>query len=290
MSRESGTVPSGGGNQARQSQRATGPDKGVVPHPYNLRPKRRTIRATNPKGVLVGSVVAPGAGEEADHRRVGGRDILAEADVDEGDSGPGASGGDLSDDQSERYALRSEASDNWADSRSRVTTPELSTPASPRRRPSVEELASPRLQEPTLSALPDARMHPQGERARAAQGHRQSSPPFREDEDPTELEARSSRLIAQLQKCIQEHEQALQSPANESLTCGNRPVLGEAVAGKGGRHGPQASQPFGTRATRPGRCDAGATPAETMYAFGGHRAREEADSIGKRAGRHFSDR
>ena len=63
------------------------------------------------------AVVVPGEGEEANHRRVGGRDAQAEADVGGSSSEPGDSGEESSNDQSERYALRSEPSDDWLENR-----------------------------------------------------------------------------------------------------------------------------------------------------------------------------
>ena len=155
MSGDGNTAPRGAGDHAPQGQMPVTPDTGVARHTCNLRPKRRTTHAVPPQVATVLSVVAPGEGE-ANLRRVGGHDVQAETDVDESGSGSEVSDEDPSDDQSERYALRSEASDDWVESRSRITTPESSTPSTPRRRTSVEELASRRPSESTWCAPPGA--------------------------------------------------------------------------------------------------------------------------------------
>ena len=67
-----------------------------------------------------------------------------------------------------------------------------------------------------------------------------------------ELHSRSARLIDQLQRFIAEREQALASPRNEPLICGDRQALGEAEATRDGRHGPSASRTFGTALAGPG--------------------------------------
>ena len=198
MSGEGDSAPHGDGDRTHPGRATMGLDSEVAQHTYNLRPKSRAVHAATPKGATAHSVVVPGEGEEANHRRVGGRNARTEADVDEGGNVTDVSGEDLSDDQSVRYALRSEASDDWQESKSRVTTPESSTPSSPRRRTRVEEPVSRQRPDLTWSAPPGARMHPQGEKVQAAQVPRQSSLPLPEIEDPAELEARSTQLIAQL--------------------------------------------------------------------------------------------
>ena len=117
----------------------------------------------------------------------------------EGDSGTGAEDGDQSDCRStvgrptfQPIVRGSEASDDWLESRSRVTTPESSTPSSPRRRTGVDDPKSRRPSDLTMSAPPGNRPHPYGGRLRAAPGHRQSSLPIQELKDPAALESRSS--------------------------------------------------------------------------------------------------
>ena len=272
MSEGGDATPRGAGGRVRPSLAAATADSGAVRHGYNLRPTRNATQVADSLGEAVRTVTAPGEGEEANHSRVGGRDTRAETDVGSSGEGSEASDEDPSEGQSVLYALRSEASDDWQESRSRVTTPESSTPSSPRRRTEVEDPVSRRRTDPTWSAPPGARTHPQGERARATQGHRRSVPPLRESEDPAELEAQSARLIAQLQKFIQEREWALSSPANEPFICGDRLASGGAKARVGGRHGPQAPHLFGNAAAKPGRLSS-----------------EEVALGGSRAVRHFSD-
>ena len=202
MSEEGDATPRGAGGRVHPSLAAATTDPGAVRHGYNLRPKRKATQVADPLGDAVRTVIAPGEGEEANHRRVGGRDARAETDDDAGSEGSGAL----------------------------------------------------------------------GERARATQGRRQSSLPLQESEDPAELEAQSTRLIAQLQKFIQEKEWALSSPANEPFICGDRLASGGAKARVGGRHGPQAHL-FGNAAAKPGRLSS-----------------EEAALGGSRAVRHFSDK
>ena len=283
MSEDGDATPHGAGGRVHPSPAAATPDTGAVRHGYNLRPKRKATQVADPLGDAVRTVIAPGEGEEANHRRVGGRDARAKIDGDASGSGSEALGEDPSEDQSVLYALRSEASDDWQESRSRVTTPESSTPSSPRRRTEVEDPVSRRRTDSTWSAPPGARTHPQGERARATQGHRRSVPPLQESEDPAELQAQSTRLIAQLQKFIQEREWALSSPANEPFIRGDRLASGGAKASTGGRHGPQAPHLFGNAAAEPGR-----SPSETARVEGRF-ARGEAALGGERAVRHFSD-
>ena len=283
MSEDGDATPRGAGGRVHPSPAAATPDTGAVRHGYNLRPKRKATQVADPLGDAVRTVIAPGEGEEANHRRVGGRDARAKIDVDASGSGSEALGEDPSEDQSVLYALRSEASDDWQESRSRVTTPESSTPSSPRRRTDVEDPVSRRRTDSTWSAPPGARTHPQGERARATQGHRRSAPPLQESEDPAELEAQSTRLIAQLQKFIQEREWALSSPANEPFIRGDRLASGGAKASTGGRHGPQAPHLFGNAAAKPGRSPSGTARVEGRFARG------EAALGGDRAVRHFSD-
>ncbi len=272
MSEGGDATPRGAGGRVHSSLAAATTDSGVVRHGYNLRPTRKATQVADPLGEAVRTVIAPGEGEEADHRRVGGRDTRAETDVGSSGGGSEASGEDFSEEQSVLYALRSEASEDWQESRSRVTTPESSTPSSPRRRTEVEDPVSRRRTDSTWSAPPGARTHPQGERARATQGHRRSVPPLQESEDPAELEAQSTRLIAQLQKFIQESEWALSSPANEPFIREDRLASGGAKASTGGRHGPQAPHLFGNAAAKPGRLSS-----------------EEAALGRSRAVRHFSD-
>jgi len=282
--REGGdATPHGAGGRGHPSPADAIPDTGAVRHGYNLRPKRKATQVADPLGDAVRTVIAPGEGEEANHRRVGGRDARAKIDGDASGSGSEALGEDPSEDQSVLYALRSEASDDWQESRSRVTTPESSTPSSPRRRTDVEDPVSRRRTDSTRSAPPGARTHPQGERARATQGHSRSAPPLQESEDPAELQAQSTRLIAQLQKFIQEREWALSSPANEPFIRGDRLASGGAKASTGGRHGPQAPHLFGNAAAEPGRSPSGTARVEGRFARG------EAALGGERAVRHFSD-
>ena len=173
MSGEGDTAPRRAGGRVHPDLASATPDPGATRHGYDLRPKRKATQVADLQGDAVPAVIAPGVSEEANHRQVGGRDSRAEADVGGSSSESGVSGEDSSDDQSERYALWSEASDDWLESR--VTTPESSTPSTPRRRTRVEDPVSHRPSDSTMPAPPGTRKDPLSERERAAQGHRQSA-------------------------------------------------------------------------------------------------------------------
>ena len=162
MNEEGDAAPRGAGGRVYPSLAAATTDPGAVRHGYNLRSKRKATQVADPLGDAVRTVIAPGEGGEANHRRVGGRDARAETDDDASGGGSEALAEDLSEDQSVLYAIRSEASDDWQESRSRVTTPGSSTPSSPRRRTDVEDPVSRRRTDSTWSAPPSARTHPQG--------------------------------------------------------------------------------------------------------------------------------
>ena len=88
MSEGGDATPRGAGGRVHPSPADAIPDTGTVRHGYNLRPKRKATQVADPLGEAVRTVIAPGEGEEADHRRVGGRDTRAETDV--GSSGGGS--------------------------------------------------------------------------------------------------------------------------------------------------------------------------------------------------------
>ena len=82
MSEGGDATPRGAGGRVHPSLAAATTDPGAVRHGYNLRPKRKATQVADPLGDAVRTVIAPGEGEEANHRRVGGRDARAETDVD----------------------------------------------------------------------------------------------------------------------------------------------------------------------------------------------------------------
>ena len=83
----------------------------------------------------------PGAGEEADHHRVGGHGEDSSAPPSEVGEESEVSGAERSDDLFDESDGGSETSSDWVESRSRVTTPDSSTPSSPEWRLGAEEEA-----------------------------------------------------------------------------------------------------------------------------------------------------
>ena len=73
-----------------------------------------------------------------------------------------------------------------------------------------------------------------------------------EGTDPADLEARSVRLIEQLQNFIRERENAIASPRNEPHISEGRMAPGEVEARTYGRHGPRTSHIFGADPAEPG--------------------------------------
>ncbi len=138
----------------------------------------------------------------------------------------------------------SDASSDWAESRSRITTPDSSTPSSPRRRSGEEDEALRRQTVVKGVAAPPGQPHLRDERPGAVSKPRRVSSTAEEGTDPADLEARSVRLIEQLQNFIRERENAIASPRNDPHISGGRMAPREAEAGIYGRHGPQSSQSF----------------------------------------------
>ena len=74
MSEDGDATPHGAGGRIHPSPAAATPNTGAVRHGYNLRLRRKATQVADPLGGAVRTVIAPGEGEEANHRRVGGRD------------------------------------------------------------------------------------------------------------------------------------------------------------------------------------------------------------------------
>ena len=83
----------------------------------------------------------PGVGEEADHHRVGGHGEDSSAPPSEVGEESEVSGAERSDDLFDESDRSSDASSDWVESRSRITTPDSSTPSSPKWRLGAEEEA-----------------------------------------------------------------------------------------------------------------------------------------------------
>ena len=98
MSEEGDTTPRGADGRVRPSPAAATTDPGAGRHGYNLRPTRKATPVADPLGDAVRTVIAPGEGEEANHRKVGRRDARAKTDVDASGSGSEAQGEDPSED------------------------------------------------------------------------------------------------------------------------------------------------------------------------------------------------
>ena len=198
MSRRRVTPPEGGLDQAEGEVEDAGPRTAPARHTYNLRNRpRKNWAATEPK-VVASSATMPGAGEEADNRHVGLHGNDDSVPPSEEDDESGASSAERSGDLFGESDANSNASSEWAESRSRITTPGSSTPASPKRRPGIGGKASQRLTVVKDVAVDPNRPHLQEERLGEAPRRRHAPLAAVEDADPADLEARSTRLIAQL--------------------------------------------------------------------------------------------
>jgi len=255
MSRQQGTLPKGSSEHAEGEAEAVGPRIDPPRHTYNLRNRPRKDRAaTEPKAVVPNATV-PGAGEEADTHDVGGQGNDDSMSPSEADDESGVSGAERSGDLFRESDTNSDASSEWAESRSRIATPDSSTPPSPRRRPGEEDEALRRRTVAKGVVAPPGQSHPRDERPGAASKPRRVLPTAGEGMDPADLEARSVRLIEQLQNFIMERENAIGSPRNEPYISRGRLASREDEAGIDGRHGPQSSKLFGTDPAGPGRVE-----------------------------------
>ena len=230
-----------------------GDGRGIVNpgHSYNLRPSRRPAHTETLRAEIEAQILAPGVDVEANHRPVGGHNERVQARSPETDDESDARYELRSEVQSELSEQESEGS-GYMESRSRVTTPDSSLPSSPRRRAGAEEDTSLRQVVAKDIPVPPGQPHIRDERSDEALGLRRVPSAAREGADPTDLELRSTRLIEQLQKFIQEREQALASPRNDPYISRGRLASREDEAVINGRHGPQSSKFFGTDPARPG--------------------------------------
>ena len=252
MSRQKATLPRGSSDRTEGEAEVAGPRIAPPQHTYNLRNRPRKNRAATETKVGVPNATVPGAGEEADKHHVGGHgndDSMSPSEVDDES---GASGAERSGDLFGESDANSDASSEWAESRSRITTPNPSTPPSPRRRSGGEGEARRGQTSAKGVAAPPGQSHPRDERPGAASKPRRVLPTAGEGMDPADLEARSVRLIEQLQNFIRERENAIASPRNEPHISEGRMAPGEAEAKAYGRHGPQTSHLFGADPAEPG--------------------------------------
>jgi hypothetical protein len=252
MSRRKATLSKGELGHTEGEAEDAGLRIAPVRHTYNLRNKqRKSWAATEPK-VAAPNATMPGVGEEADNRHVGGHgndDSVLPSEVDDES---GASGAERSGDLFDESEADSDVSSDWAESRSRITTPNSSTPSSPRRRSGEEEEVLRRQTVVKGVAAPPGQPHPRDERTGAVSKPRRVSSTAEEGTDPADLEARSVRLIEQLQNFIRERENAIVSPRNDPHISEGRMAPGEAEARTYGRHGPQTSHLFGADPAEPG--------------------------------------
>ena len=252
MSRQKVTLPRGRADHTEGEAEVAGPRVAPPQHTYNLRNRpRKNQAATEPK-VVVPNATMPGTGEEADNPHVGGHgndDSMSPSEVDDES---GASGAERSGDLFRESDANSDASSEWAESRSRITTPNPSTPPSPKRRPGEEGEARRRQTSVKGVAAPPGLSHPRDERPGVVSEPRRVSSAAEEGTDLVDLEARSVRLIEQLQNFIRKRENAIASPRNEPYISEGRMAPGEAEARTYGRHGPQTSHLFGADPAEPG--------------------------------------
>ena len=252
MSRRKATLSKGELGHTEGEAEDAGLRIAPVRHTYNLRNKqRKSWAATEPK-VAAPNATMPGVGEEADNRHVGGHGnddsvLPSEAGVESKASGSERSGELFGESDAD-----SDASSEWAESRSRISTPDPSTPPSPRRRPGEEGEALRRQTSVKGVAASPGLFRPRDERPGAVSKPRRVLSTAEENTDSGDLEARSVRLIEQLQNFIRERENALVSPPNDPHISEGRMAPGEAEARTYGRHGPQTSHLFGADPAEPG--------------------------------------
>ena len=224
----------------------------AIRHSYNVRPKR----VPNPDETKLKEIASPTitvtAGMEPSRQSTDesrGRipthvlDTDAESEVGDDESLVN---------QLEQSEAESDSSSQWIESRSRATSPASSVPSTPKRRSSMENRE---LSHPTDVTVPPrslGQLPSQEGRLKAAPKGSDGLNLAPETENPEELAMRSTQLIAQLQRFIQEREEALASPRNEPLICGDRPDPREAESRRGGRHGPVASQLSEVALAQPG--------------------------------------
>ena len=224
----------------------------AIRHSYNLRPKRVPNPDETKRKEIVSPTVAVEAGMEPGRRSpVVDRERIPthvlDADAESGDDED-----ELLETQSEQSEGGSDRSSQWIESRSRATSPASSVPSSSRRRSSMEARG---MSHPTDITVPPrslGQLPSQEGGLREAPRHGIGPNPAPEIESPEELAMRSMQLIVQLQRFIQEREEALASPRNEPLICGDRPDPREAESRRGGRHGPVASQLSEVALAQPG--------------------------------------
>ena len=204
MSRRRVALPKGGLDQAEGEVEDAGLWTAPARHTYNLRNRpRKNWAATEPK-VAAPNATTPGVGDEADNRHVGGHGNDDSVPPSEADDESGASGAERSGDLFGESDADSDASSVWAESRSRITTPDSSTPSSPRRRPGEEDEALRRQTIVKGVAVPPGQSRLRDERPGVVLKPRRVSSTAEEGTDPAALEARSVRLIEQLQNFIRE--------------------------------------------------------------------------------------
>ena len=251
MSRQKATLPKGGLDHAEGEVEDAGLRTAPARHTYYLRNKPRKDCAATESKVVVPNATMHGAGEEADNRHVGGHGNDDSVPPSEADDESGASGAERSGDLFGESDVNSDASSEWAESRSRVTTPDSSTPPSPRRRSGEEDEAQRRQTVVKGVAAPPGLSRPRDERPGAVSKPRRVLSTA-EGTDPGDLEGRAVRLIEQLQHFIRERENAIASPRNEPYISEGRMAPGEAEARTYGRHRPQTSHLFGADPAEPG--------------------------------------
>ena len=241
MSRRKATLPKGRLDHAEFEVEDAGPRTAPPQHTYNLRNRPRKNRAAPESKVVVPNATVPGPGEEADSQHVGGHGNDDSVPPSEADDESGASGAERSGDLFGESDADSDASSEWAESRSRVSTPDPSTPPSSRRRPGEEGVALRRQTSAKGVAAPPDLSRPRGERPGAVSKPRRVLLTAEEGTDSGDLEARAVRLIEQLQNFIKERENAIVSPRNNPHISEGRMAPREAEAGIYCRHGPESS-------------------------------------------------
>ena len=224
----------------------------AIRHSYNLRPKR----VPNPDETKLKEIASPTitvtAGMEPSRQSTDENRGRIPTHVLDTDAESVVGDDESLVNQSEQSEAESDSSSQWIESRSRATSPASSVPSSPKRRSSMEDRELSHPADVTVPPRSLGQLPSQEGRLKAAPRCSDGSNPAPETENPEELAMRSTQLISNLQRFIQEREEALASPRNEPHICGGRLASREEEAGINGRHGPLSSQLFGTDPARPG--------------------------------------
>ena len=153
---------------------------------------------------------------------------------------------EMSGSMSERSGAESDDSGEWVETRSKATSPASSVSASSRRRSDQEGREGLRRTDAADTLRSLGQSAPRGVKSKGVPRVKGDAKSTLEAVGPDELASRSTQLIEQLQRFIQERGNATGTPRDDPFTCRDRREPWEAVSLDGGRGGPVTSQFFET--------------------------------------------